>query len=168
MDINFASVIELTNISNEDFTHHYAGQQFTVKAGEKKVFPGEIAHHLAKHLSRKILLSGDKSAVTYDGTDKTGGTGTPLWNQDSEDAMIKKILGVVTENEPEKKEDPIESVKRQIEELNRKFLQKEVTDNLKYENKAEVISKLQEANIKFDPKASKDDLSKLLVTPSNK
>lgn len=50
----------VTNPTNEDFTHAWDGQDFTIKAGETEEYPSFLAEHLAGHLAKKILI--DKGA----------------------------------------------------------------------------------------------------------
>ena len=45
-----------TNIDNEDFVGKWGGQEYLIKAGETKAFPGFLVNHFTKHLLDKILL----------------------------------------------------------------------------------------------------------------
>lgn len=47
--------IELFNPTDEDFTHNFNGEPYTIKAGERKSFAQYVGIHLAKHLSTKIV-----------------------------------------------------------------------------------------------------------------
>ena len=73
------TVKKFTNVSDEEFTHQYHGQSFTIGAGESKVFPTKLAEHLAKHLTSRVVsreanareaalrATGEKGAVPITG-----------------------------------------------------------------------------------------------------
>ena len=75
---NVGKVVTFTNISDKDFTHAYGGVPFTVRAGESMNFPFDVGTHLARHLSRRILIQQDKGATSWDGKDVTANNGNAL------------------------------------------------------------------------------------------
>lgn len=172
---NAGKIVMFTNITNKDFTHAFGGQPFFVKAGETVPFPYELGYHLAKHLSRRIFLDEDTSPTTYDPNhpETKSGVGAPLWNDDTEKAMINKILGKTFENEVSAPKSEIELLKEQVAALNEKFggtkeeelppvVTPEVASSGTYKDKAEVIAELTLKGIKFDARQSKDKLIALL------
>lgn len=50
----------VTNPLEEDFTHAWNGEPYTIPAGETKSFPEFLAVHLAKHLADKIMIQGGR------------------------------------------------------------------------------------------------------------
>jgi hypothetical protein len=60
-------LLVVNNILKEDFTVNWGGQPFTIKEGERKIFPRFIAEHMAKHMADRALLLEEKAIE-----DKTG------------------------------------------------------------------------------------------------
>jgi len=120
MESNIGKVVEMTNITEQDFTHAYGGHPFTVKAGETLTFPYDVGVHLARHLARKILISGDKGAKSWMQNDPTGnnGNGTVLFTQENEETMITKILGTSYTVEATAEKSEVEKLKEQVAKLN--------------------------------------------------
>ena len=56
--------IELQNPTDEDFTHNYNGEAYTLKAGERKSCAKYVGMHLAKHLSSKMVVDEARKAAT--------------------------------------------------------------------------------------------------------
>lgn len=119
-DPNIGRVVNVTNITDKDFTHKYDGSPFTIKAGETLTFPWGIGEHLARHLARKILISSDKGATQYDPKDPTAmnGHGSVIWNADSEKAMMARILGDSWTVAQGEKKSEIELLKEEIAKMN--------------------------------------------------
>jgi hypothetical protein len=49
-----------TNWQTLDFTFKWAGEEFTVAAGEVAVYPQYLAYHAAKHFVNKIMIDAGK------------------------------------------------------------------------------------------------------------
>ena len=47
--------ITLVNPTDEDFTHNFNGEPYTIKAKEHKNFVGPVGKHLARHLAIKMV-----------------------------------------------------------------------------------------------------------------
>jgi len=174
---NIGKVVMFTNITDTDFSHPFGGQPFFVKAGETVAFPYDLGKHLARHLARRIFLDADKSPRTYDANhpDTRSGVGAPLWNEDTESAMVEKILGKTYEQEVPDKKSEIEILQEQVKALNEQFnkgkqqdeaeliIPDSVANSGTYKDKAEVIAELTLKGIKFDARQSKAKLEELLV-----
>jgi hypothetical protein len=179
MENNAGKVVYFTNITDKDFEHAFGGQPFFVKAGETKMFPFDLADHLAKHLARRIFIEEDKSPRVFDPNDKSGGNGAPLWNDEKEAAMKAKILGEVYQEELAAPKSEIQVLVEKVDELN-KFKEsiegKQAAPSeapatpdvippplTEYKDKAEVIDALKAKGIAFDARSSKATLEKLLT-----
>lgn len=169
---NAGKVVMFTNITDKDFTHAFGGQPFFVKAGDTVPFPYDLGLHLATHLARRIFLDDDKSPHTYDPNhpDTKNGTGRPLWNEESERAMVEKILGKTFQEEVAAPPSEIELLRQKVDELSRQFSANAEDKNSvaaatvdgEYKDKAEVIAELTMRGIKFDARSTKDKLIALL------
>jgi len=173
---NVGKVVVMTNITDKDFTHAYGGVPFTVKAGESMNFPYDVGVHLARHLARRILIQGDKGATKWDGKDVTNnnGNGSPIWNEQNEETTMQHILGETYTVEVKAKESEATQLRRQVEELNRKFedFRKEVTATDEpsvstegFERK-DLFAKCKELNIATTPKDTNADLVKKIEATS--
>ena len=165
---NEGKVVSLTNISSQDFTHQFGGIPYFVPKGETLMFPYDLAHHLAKHLSRRILIEGDKGAEVYDPKDSSmaNGNGSILWNESTENDMIARILGETFINEVPAEKSEMEKLKAQVEELNKKFSTgKDALPEAKtegYQDKGEIIESLKKLGIAVDARKSKAKLEEQL------
>ena len=57
----------VTNWSKDDFTGHWAGQAFTIKAGESRQFPMYLAFHLTKHfVDREMIKEGKERLLAVE------------------------------------------------------------------------------------------------------
>lgn len=110
MSMDFARIATLTNITDEDFTHPYHGRPFTILAGESLLFPYDLARHLAKHLSRKILMGQCTSEQLKN--DRA------LFGPGDEETIIQKLLGPATQREVPAELSDDERLLRRVEELN--------------------------------------------------
>jgi len=163
MSDNLGKVVIMTNITEDDFTHAYGGQPFTVKAKETITFPWDVGTHLAKHLARKILVSKDTGATQFDPKDPSsnGGNGTVLFGEEDEKTLIAKILGESFTVEGEKEKTENEKLMAKIEELNkwRESIEEkeavedkaEETDELSALSRKELLAKAKEMEIKYSP-----------------
>lgn len=117
-------VLELTNPTDQDFTHAFGGQPLTIKAYETKSWQRNIVEHMAKHLVNRILLEKGHLKDLYTCPEReeemervlggiVGNTGT------EEKTMIEEIEEVEEKFSTEKPVDRYEGMKRQelIKEL---------------------------------------------------
>lgn len=170
---NEGKVVSFTNVTAQDFTHNFGGVPYFVPAGETVMFPYHLARHLAKHLSRKILLGEDKGAQAYDPKDETmkNGNGTVLWNETTEKKMMDKILGESFSHEVARPKTEVELMREQIAELNKfkeQFIEKnnlkpsapvpELPSSEGFKDKGEIISELKKLGIPVDARKSKATL----------
>lgn len=110
MGMDYARIVRFTNIMDEDFTHLYHGDQFTVKANETMLYPYDLGRHLAKHLARKILFADAKpDALKND---------RALFTGDDEQALIGKILGEESNSPVSPELSEVELLRKRIAELN--------------------------------------------------
>lgn len=150
MSMDLGRVATITNITNESFTHRYAGQPFTIEAGESLIYPYDLARHLAKHLARKILFSDAKPEQLRN--DRA------LYTKETEDDLVGKILGEESRQElpPELSEQ--ELLKRRIEELNAKKPEGAPAER----TKADVIADLEAMGEPVDKRMSLQKLEEQL------
>ena len=162
----------MTNIDKEDFTHPYGGVPFTVKAGETITFPFDVGVHLARHLARKILIRGDKGATSWRADDPTnnGGNGFPIWNAETEETMIRKILGESFTVESEREKSDIEKLQDEIKRLNdfRKTFEEDATTaqatsgDIATMNRKELFAEAKRRGVKASLSDTNDAIRKLL------
>lgn len=161
--MDFSKTVVFENIADFDFTPQmgamYGGIAYPVMSGERKVWPYELADHMAGALAKQMFLKKDRSATVYDPNDKTGGTGAVLWNDTMIAEVKAKILGEVVLGEKPRVLTEAEMVKQKTEEMNKS--EPEIT--VGYRDKGEVIADLQKHGIKFDARRSKAELEKMLV-----
>lgn len=150
--MDLSKIATFTNIDVDDFSHSYDGQTFFVAAGEAKVFPYSLADHLAKHLARKILLKGDKVIAMKD--DQTGGLGHPIWSEEAEIELKRRILGEVQTQTVAPEPTEQEKVAAKVEELNTLT----PVDPDTFISKKDVIAKLEAKGIPVDVRKTKDEL----------
>jgi hypothetical protein len=175
MSNKIGQVVEMTNIDGEDFTHSYGGTPFTVRKGETITFPYDIGLHLAKHLARKILIRGDKGATSWRADDPTnnGGNGFPIWNEESEESMIKRILGESYAVESEREKTDIEKLQAEIARLNefRKTFEEDATTtptapavsgDIVTMNRKELFAEAKRLGLKAGLSDTNDDIRKLI------
>jgi hypothetical protein len=180
---NLGKIVKFTNITSKDFTHAFGGQPFFVKAGDTVMLPYDLGHHLAKHLARRIFLDGDTSSSIYDPTDKTGGSGKVLWDDDKEAQMVAKILGETIQQEVPVAKTDVELLNEKVAELNRQFSEvlgkkaeqasepssADVAPNPGgYKDKAEVIAELKALGVAVDARQTKAALEAKLTEMKNK
>ncbi len=162
--MDYSKTVVLENIADFDFTPElgamFGGVGYPILSGERKLFPYELADHLAGALAKQMFLRKDKSATQYDPNDKTGGTGAVLWNDEQIQTLKSKMLGtpVLAPKEATLTED--QKMQARVAELN--AVEPEVTST-GYKDKAEVIAELQKKGIQFDARQSKNSLEKFLI-----
>ena len=167
MDQNQSSVARFTNITESAWSHPFGGILHSFEAGESRLLPYHVAKHLAKHLATQMFLMGDKSARTYDGSDKTAGSGSPLWTDESLANLQAKIITEIFDVERPKVKTEMELMQEKIDQIESSLAQKggeKVTtgDATTYKDKSEVIAALKEKGISFDARANKSKLEELL------
>jgi len=145
---------------------------FTVKAGETITFPFDVGVHLARHLARKILIRGDKGATSWRADDPTnnGGNGFPIWNAETEETMIRKILGESFTVESEREKSDIEKLQDEIKRLNdfRKTFEEEATTaqsasgDIATMNRKELFAEAKRRGVKASLSDTNDAIRKLL------
>ncbi len=176
-------VVRVTNISDFDFTGdlgaRYDSVDYTLLAGESKMFPFVLADHLATHLARQILL---KKAPIRDGSQTDGkGSDRPLWDDKIIHELKAKIMTELYTEEREAPKTEAERMRAKVEELNRseKEVEKDAgggnapfigtpvettqkSDEIVYQDKQQVISELTKRGIRFDPRSTKTMLESFL------
>ncbi len=70
-----------TNWQSWDFTFKWAGEDFTIRAGEVAVYPQYLAYHAAKHYVNKIMLDAGKEVQLMN----------PVVRKEYEDKTLKEI-----------------------------------------------------------------------------
>lgn len=108
--------INFTNIDDEDFSHKYAKEEYTIKSGETKVLPRFLAVFLAKHLMDKILLK--KGVQDYMSPDLRKPLaekilGEVVWGKET---PVKKPLGRVIKERIEREAKEFEDLEAKRQE----------------------------------------------------
>jgi len=150
--MDFARIASITNITDEDFSHPYNGDSFTVKAGETLLFPYDLARHLAKHLARKILFS--RVSPSDQKVDRAA------FSKDSENTLIDKILGQESHKPVSPQLSPGELLKARVSELNDNKPENAPTGE---RTKADVIAELQKEGLPVDKRNSMASLEEQLA-----
>ena len=78
-ELNELSVVNFTNIDNDDYEGMWGGEITVIKAGQTKQFPKFLAEHYCKHLVNKMLIKG----------------GQDWSNEIARKPLEERILGVV-------------------------------------------------------------------------
>lgn len=167
----------------------YGGIPYFVQAGKSMLCPFPIGKHLAKHLARQIILKQSPVRDEVNGKEVDGkGNTVRLWNpQDIEALQGKMISDAYAEERPAPRTEA-EIFKDKTDQLNKDFpkdptppspgtIAGEDAPNTRgaaeegqgaptggYKDKAEVVAELRklEPEVKFDARASKAELEKLL------
>lgn len=156
MTMDLARIVRFTNITNEDFTHSYHGQSFTVKATESLRFPYDLGRLLARHLARKVLFSSaPKEKLLVD---------RALFTEVDEGALIARILSDET-NSPVPKELSQEEILRQrVDSLNANPPEGTSVNAVSAgRTKADVIAELEKAGLPVDKRMSMAKLEEQLA-----
>jgi hypothetical protein len=153
------SVVTIKNIDNEDFSHSYDGYSYMIRAGEILPFPYPVAMLLAKHLAMKFARKeAQKDSNFKSNVDKKS------INLYTEKALGKYLSQIIIHSEdkplPQAKSEG-EILKEKTEDLQKNF-KKEIGENPRVPKK-DVMEELRKRNIKFDPKASINDLLAILT-----
>jgi hypothetical protein len=154
-----------------------------IEAGETMILPYYVGHLLAQNLAKRVLNTSPAATVDAAGIP----TGVPIWSQESlkttADSFIKELYTeekAAQESETDKLMAKVEEYKKLVEE---KLGIKAETETLKveeeekvetteevaqpevkvFQDKQEVIAELEKRAIKFDRRASKVSLEKLLA-----
>lgn len=150
------SVVFFHNIDNQDFEHTYDGVPFLIKVGETLPLQYPVGVLLAKHLAMKILKSGKMKNVGKNDVKVTNLYTVPELN-----ALIERIIV----REIERPLDPIMS-RGDIEKRKAEALKEEFKDELPSKpeiDKKDIVKILKERGVKFDARASKEDLLVLIA-----
>jgi hypothetical protein len=162
--MDYSRTVVFENIADFDFTPQlgamYGGVGYTIKSGERMLFPWDLADHLAGALAKQMYLKKDKSLSQYDPKDPTGGLGAVLWNDEQIATLKAKMLGDPVLAPKEVVLTEAQKVQAKVEELN--LAEPEISP-VGYKDKAEVILELQKKGLQFDARQSKANLEKLLV-----
>lgn len=157
-----------------------------IDAGETVILPYHVGHLLAKNLAKRVLNTSPAATVDAAGVP----TGVPIWSADKLDQLAKTyIKELYTEEKaiaPTQTElllAKVEEYKKLVEEklgpLTPKVEEPKVEGDVKieqpektvqseakpivFQDKQEVIAELEKRGIKFDRRASKVTLEKLLA-----
>lgn len=155
--MDLARIVRFTNITNEDFTHSYHAQPFTVKANETLLFPYDLGRLLAKHLARKILFSGlSRDKLTTDRAPFTG---------EDENSLIAKIMSDAAHMPVSPQLSEAEIVRKRVNELNAN--PPEGTDPRAVKDgrtKADVIADMEKLGLPVDKRNSMKKLEEQLAS----
>ena len=152
--MDMSKIVTFTNITDEDFSHPYNGQAYFVAKREVRMFPFELADHLATHLARKILLSQDKPVSVRD--DVTGGVGAPIWSEEAVLQLKAKILGEVETQVVAAPKTDDEILRDKVQELNQVTDTPETPQTLM--TKVDVIKALKAQGKPVDVRKTKSEL----------
>lgn len=178
-------VVRIKNIADFDFTGElgarYGGRDFFIPAGKSLLMPLTVGDHLATHLARAILLKRAPGRTDAEMNGK--GSVLPLWNEQAEAELKKQIIEEVYEEERKPELSEADRMHQKVQDLNK--VEKEIENDgapeggnvsaanieiseeqsapIVYQDKAEVIAALEKKGIKFDARASKDNLEALLA-----
>ena len=149
------SVVTIKNISDEDFTHSYAGVPYTIKAGETLPFIYPVGIMLAKHLAMRMI----RDKAIKDGKMKKDSPTHNLYTKEALKPLTSKIV-LGKEDKPlpvEKSEGEI--MKAKTEEMQKQF--KEEKQEIVV-TKRQVIDELRKRNLRFNIRDTKEGLLKVL------
>lgn len=151
-----------------------------IEAGETMILPYHVGHLLAQNLAKRVLNTSPAATVDAAGIP----TGVPVWNpeklKDVADSFIKELYSeekAATESETDKLMAKVEEYKKLVEEKLGISTETPKVDEVKvetteevaqpevktFQDKQEVIEELEKRGIKFDRRASKVALEKLLA-----
>jgi hypothetical protein len=167
MNENDTKIVRFHNIFDFDFTPEmgamYGGIPYFVAAGGSLLCPMTLADHLATHLARHSII---QKAPVRDETEVDGkGKDRPLWNDETiAQIKTKLITDAYTEDKPRQMSDA-QQMQARVKALQETFpdAPTAVEPTKAYADKAEVIEALKEKGIKFDARAAKATLEKLLT-----
>ena len=127
-----------TNIDDEDFVGKWGQQEYVIKTGETKAFPGFLVKHFAKHLINKILIK--KNVANYS-------------DPSLREPLEKQILGEVVLTKPKTaKKSEGQVVKEQVEETQKEF--EELEKRKQEEIRAKRLAALEKARAAKEAKKS--------------
>ncbi len=152
------SVVTIKNIDNEDFSHNYDGFPYAIKAGEVLPFPYPVAMLLARHLAMKVVRK--ESAKQKDFKGNVDRKAINLYAGKALQPVLDKIITSRID-----KPLPAHKSEGQVMAERTKEIQKEFPKEVEKPavDKKDVIADLRKRNIKFDVRASKEELLGLLV-----
>jgi hypothetical protein len=151
MGMDLGRIVTFKNITNQDFTHSYHAQPFTVKAGETQVFPYDLGRHLAKHLARRMLFSDAPPDVLR--VDRA------LFTRETEQQLMGKILGEEAREEVSVALSENELIRKRVDELNNARPEGALSGR----TKADVIAEMESMNLPIDKRQSMQKLEEQLA-----
>lgn len=151
MGMDLGRIASFKNITNQDFTHNYHGQPFTVKAGETQIFPYDLSRHLAKHLARRILFADVPPEILR--MDRA------LFTRETESELMGKIMGDETRQEVPVQLSETELLKQRVADLN--AAKPEGAPEAR--TKADVIAEMESMNLPIDKRQSMQKLEEQLA-----
>ncbi len=154
--MDLARIVRFTNITNEDFTHSYHAQPFTVKANETLLFPYDLGRLLAKHLARKILFAGlSRDKLVMDRAPYSG---------DDENSLIAKIMSDAAHMPVSPQLSEAQIVRKRVDELNANPPEGADPQAVKDgRTKADVIAEMEKLNLPVDKRSSMAKLEETLA-----
>lgn len=161
------SVLHIKNISDERFEHPYGGEAYSIEAGETLPFVYPVGEHLAKHLAMKLAREAAKAKGKLEGNDDKKAvnlyTGTAL------EPYLSKIIVKTVEQELPAERTEAQVLREKTAKAQAEFKKAGGSAPKKPEvSKADIIKELRKRNIKFDPRAEKEELSALLIADEAK
>lgn len=157
------SVVEITNISKEDFTHSYGGIPYTIKAAETLPFPYPIAMHLAKHLAMRMARAEASAKMDF----KKQGDVTQavnLYTPAKLQGFINQIVKTTVEQPLSERKTEAQIMKEKTEKIQAAAKAKGAKPAAPKPDKKDIVAELKKRGIKCDPrKESTDDLLKKLM-----
>lgn len=158
--MDLSRVVTFTNITSGEFTHLYHGVPYSVAGGSSKIFPYDLARHLAKHLARKILFTSHSERVSKLGLPQySPELDKPLYAVEDEEALIARILGEVSSAPVAKQLSPEEILRQRVDELNANPPEGATTGR----TKADVIADLEKLGQPVDKRNSMASLEEQLA-----
>lgn len=149
--MDLGRIVRFTNFTTEDFTHNYHGQPFTVKAGESLLFPYDLGRLLARHLARKIFISGAAKEKLV--TDRA------VFSAQDEASLIAKIMSDESHRPVAPTLSPAEILRQRVTELNENAPEGAKVDG---RTKADVIAEMEKLNLPIDKRMSMEKLEEQL------
>ncbi len=132
-------LVNFTNIDDEDFVCNWDGEEYLIKAGDTKAFPGFLVDHLIKHLVNKILLK--KGVDNY---------GNPIKREPLEKQIKGEIVLEKSKTEDEGIKEEIEKTQKELEDS-----EEERKDEVK-QKRIETLANIRKAKATKATKAKKE------------
>lgn len=112
----------VTNPTDEPFTVKWAGVEYTLMPGEKKIWMRFLAEHFAKHLTNSILLKKEqahkKEYLAKGGSERDYIPKSYMNSRELRPITIQSILTGVYQYHQQNNADPSSMIQQQIDQLN--------------------------------------------------